>query len=103
METINVSAHLPSSGFAICITGSLFFLCRYNKRDVDFSSLRDYNDYLEQVEDIGWFRQYISLHFSLKQKAHMHGNTSTGRSQLYMWPRVMYIWHTMCSPPRLNR
>lgn len=26
---------------------------RYNKRDVDFSSLREYNDYLEQVEDIG--------------------------------------------------
>ncbi|XP_044021914.1 CDK-activating kinase assembly factor MAT1 isoform X2 [Siniperca chuatsi] len=24
----------------------------YNKRDVDFSSLREYNDYLEQVEDI---------------------------------------------------
>lgn len=26
---------------------------RYNKRDVDFSTLREYNDYLEQVEDIG--------------------------------------------------
>ncbi|XP_047193505.1 CDK-activating kinase assembly factor MAT1 isoform X1 [Scophthalmus maximus] len=25
----------------------------YNKRDFDFSSLREYNDYLEQVEDIG--------------------------------------------------
>lgn len=28
-------------------------LNRYNKRDVDFFSLREYNDYLEQVEDIG--------------------------------------------------
>lgn len=26
---------------------------RYNKRDIDFSSLREYNDYLEQVEEIG--------------------------------------------------
>ncbi|MEQ2286760.1 hypothetical protein AMECASPLE_005640 [Ameca splendens] len=25
----------------------------YNKREFNFSSLRDYNDYLEQVEDIG--------------------------------------------------
>ena len=31
----------------------MFLICRYNKRDVDFSSLREYNDYLEQVEDIG--------------------------------------------------
>lgn len=28
-------------------------LCSYNKRDFDFPSLREYNDYLEQVEDIG--------------------------------------------------
>lgn len=26
---------------------------RYNKREFDFSSLREYNDYLEEVEDIG--------------------------------------------------
>lgn len=31
-----------------------FFLhCRYNKREGDFPGLREYNDYLEQVEDIG--------------------------------------------------
>lgn len=33
--------------------GLLFSLCRYNKRDFDFPSLREYNDYLEEVEDIG--------------------------------------------------
>lgn len=27
--------------------------CRYNKREGDFPGLREYNDYLEQVEDIG--------------------------------------------------
>lgn len=33
---------------------SLFFPhCRYNKREADFPGLREYNDYLEQVEDIG--------------------------------------------------
>ena len=48
MEAINVGAYLLSSGFTI-----LFFLCRYNKRDFDFPSLREYNDYLELVEDIG--------------------------------------------------
>lgn len=31
----------------------LLFVCSYNKREFDFPSLRDYNDYLEQVEDIG--------------------------------------------------
>lgn len=50
MEAINVSAYFLSSGFTILF---LFLFCRYNKRDVDFSNLRDYNDYLEQVEDIG--------------------------------------------------
>ena len=25
-------------------------LCRYNKREEDFSALKDYNDYLEEVE-----------------------------------------------------
>lgn len=25
----------------------------YNKREFDFSTLKEYNDYLEQVEDIG--------------------------------------------------
>lgn len=28
-------------------------LLRFNKRDFDFPSLREYNDYLEQVEEIG--------------------------------------------------
>lgn len=32
---------------------ALFCPHRYNKRDFDFPSLREYNDYLEQVEDIG--------------------------------------------------
>lgn len=30
-----------------------FLHCRYNKREGDFHGLREYNDYLEQVEDIG--------------------------------------------------
>ena len=32
----------------ICLCKS----CRYNKREEDFPSLRDYNDYLEEVEDM---------------------------------------------------
>lgn len=32
-----------------------FFLCRYNKREEDFPSLREYNDFLEEVEEIGMF------------------------------------------------
>lgn len=39
--------------FSIYIITSVLTLNRYNKRDIDFSSLREYNDYLEQVEDIG--------------------------------------------------
>lgn len=31
------------------------FLCRYNKREEDFPSLREYNDFLEEVEEIGMF------------------------------------------------
>lgn len=27
-------------------------MCRYNKREEDFPSLREYNDYLEEVEDM---------------------------------------------------
>lgn len=34
----------------------LFLRCRYNKQEGDFPSLREYNDYLEQVEDIGTAR-----------------------------------------------
>lgn len=28
-------------------------VCRFNKRREDFADLRAYNDYLEEVEDIG--------------------------------------------------
>lgn len=39
----------------------LFFLLthRFNKREEDFPSLRDYNDYLEEVEDMSKYN--ISL------------------------------------------
>jgi hypothetical protein len=41
---------------------------RYNKRAEDFSSLREYNDYLESVEDIGlelvFWRSLPSVLFS---------------------------------------
>lgn len=33
-----------------------FLRCRYNKQEGDFPGLREYNDYLEQVEDIGTAR-----------------------------------------------
>lgn len=52
MEAVNVAAYFLSSVLPF-VSSILFFHCRYNKRDVDFSSLRDYNDYLEQVEDMG--------------------------------------------------
>lgn len=52
MDAVNVCADFLSSVLPF-VSPVVFFLCRYNKRDVDFSSLRDYNDYLEQVEDIG--------------------------------------------------
>lgn len=52
MEAVNVGAYFLSS-VLLFVSSILFFHCRYNKRDVDFSSLRDYNDYLEQVEDMG--------------------------------------------------
>lgn len=54
MEAINVSAYLFLAGFSIFVlTSFVSFFCRYNKRDFDFPSLKEYNDYLEQVEDIG--------------------------------------------------
>lgn len=56
MEAINVSQLsliFSSIRFSIYIITSVLTLNRYNKRDIDFSSLREYNDYLEQVEDIG--------------------------------------------------
>lgn len=52
MDAVNVCADFLSSVLPF-VSSIVFFHCRYNKRDVDFSSLRDYNDYLEQVEDIG--------------------------------------------------
>lgn len=48
-----MSVHICFYRVLLFVSSVLFFLCRYNKRDVDFSSLREYNDYLEQVEDIG--------------------------------------------------
>lgn len=48
-----MSVHICFHQVLLFVSAILFFLCSYNKRDVDFSSLRDYNDYLEQVEDIG--------------------------------------------------
>lgn len=54
MEAIYVCAYLLLSGFTTCvITSVLLSFRRYNKRDFDFPSLREYNDYLEQVEDMG--------------------------------------------------
>lgn len=52
MDAVNVCADFLSSVLPF-VSSVVFFHCRYNKRDVDFSNLRDYNDYLEQVEDIG--------------------------------------------------
>lgn len=48
-----MSVHICFHQDLLFVSSVLFFLGRYNKRDVDFSSLREYNDYLEQVEDIG--------------------------------------------------
>ncbi len=48
-----MSVHICFHQVLLFVSSVLFFLCRYNKRDVDFSSLREYNDYLEEVEDIG--------------------------------------------------
>lgn len=52
MEAIYGRAYFLSQVFTH-VSLHPFFHCRYNKRDVDFPSLREYNDYLEQVEDIG--------------------------------------------------
>lgn len=52
MEAIYGQAYFLSPVFTH-VSSHPFFHCRYNKRDVDFPSLREYNDYLEQVEDIG--------------------------------------------------
>lgn len=48
-----MSVHICFYLVLLFASSLLFFLCRYNKRDFDFPSLREYNDYLEQVEDIG--------------------------------------------------
>lgn len=78
MEAINVSAYLLSSGFIICVMIPLSLslslsspFCRYNKREFDFPSLREYNDYLEQVEDIG-MRQMGGL--SPQHRHQLYGN-----------------------------
>lgn len=42
-----------------------FVLCSYNKRDTDFPSLMEYNDYLEQVEEIGELLFHVSCFPSL--------------------------------------
>lgn len=41
---------MPSFGVLMMCVFSSF---SYNKRELDFSSLTEYNDYLEQMEDIG--------------------------------------------------
>lgn len=48
-----MSVHICFHQVLLFVSSVLFSHCRYNKRDFDFPSLRDYNDYLEQVEDIG--------------------------------------------------
>lgn len=61
MDTINVCLpynmqpvmHICSHPVLLFVSSVMFFFCRYNKRDFDFPSLREYNDYLEEVEDIG--------------------------------------------------
>lgn len=36
----------------------VFLFYRFNKREDDFPSLREYNDYLEEVEDMSMLFQY---------------------------------------------
>lgn len=45
----------------ICFHRVSLLLLRYNKRDFDFPSLREYNDYLERVEDVGRTNSEASL------------------------------------------
>lgn len=52
MDAVNVRADFLPWVLPF-VSSVVFFHRRYNKRDIDFSSLIDYNDYLEQVEDIG--------------------------------------------------
>lgn len=35
--------------------------CRFNKREDDFPTLREYNDYLEEVEDMSMYEEALSL------------------------------------------
>ena len=42
----------------------LMYICSYNKTEGDFKSLRDYNDYLEEVETISgylWLEKKIII------------------------------------------
>lgn len=48
-----MSANICFHQAVLFVLSFLFFLCRYNKRDFDFPSLREYNDYLELMEEIG--------------------------------------------------
>lgn len=48
-----MSKHICFHQVLLFVSSVLFFVCRYNKRDFDFPGLREYNDFLEQVEDIG--------------------------------------------------
>lgn len=52
MEAVKVGLNLLSQ-VSLFVLSVLLFHCSYNKRDLDFTSPREYNDYLEQVEDIG--------------------------------------------------
>ena len=39
----------------------IFVFCSYNKTESDFASLREYNDYLEEVETISESKRYCYI------------------------------------------
>ena len=60
--TYNVLTRVPSLSSAICA-------CSFNKREEDFSSKTEYDDYLEEREDISEAQQQLAGPANLFQTA----------------------------------
>lgn len=53
LNQLAAKALLNGNGIFLCFINTFLFFQRYNKREEDFPTLDEYNDFLEEIEEIG--------------------------------------------------
>lgn len=53
LHQLAAKALLNGNDIPLCFINTFLFSQRYNKREEDFPTLDEYNDFLEEIEEIG--------------------------------------------------